>query len=337
MRLNHHGRLLLGVGATDNTVDLLQVGSNTDISASIGRAKIFSLSDQAFFSHHAMATSTNFALRQYSNGTTYLNSEASRSVVISNGFSSAATFSGSAISLLKPTTITGGSLIVDQETNTAFDGLRTIGTVSERSVNLYADDNAIARLDSGTIGTGLLALNGSGGGNVLIGSLTNNGTDKLQVAGSASNTTGVWAISSDRRVKENIREVSDPLEKALALSDCVKQYNYIEEMDVEQNLRTQYIAQELIENGFSGHVSETVPKNEAVGELLGWEYGDKESVDEDGNVTTERVTIRTGEALLQVENNFAPYAFPAIKALKELLDEANSRIELLETKLDLLS
>ena len=52
------------------------------------------------------------------------------------------------------------------------------------------------------------------------------------------------------------------------------------------------------------------------------------------NVTkTKRVVVTEGEKLLQVENNFAPYAFPAIKALKEENDLLREELDAIKKHL----
>lgn len=171
---------------------------------------------------------------------------------------------------------------------------------------------------------------------------TDNGTDLLQVNGSCANATGVWATLSDRDVKENIKDVNNSLDKVMKIADCVKQYNYIAETGIEQNLRTQFIAQDLIEAGFEGHVIETNPMNEEVGKLLGWEYEEIEIpavLDEEGNITeesrTETKVLKEGRKQLSVEQNLTPYLFPAFRDLYNENQKLKERVKIIEEKLGL--
>jgi hypothetical protein len=67
--------------------DTIEVSADSDIDAILGRAQIgiSSLSDQAIFSHVDHATSTNFAFRQLSGGSTSVNSPAGGTITFSQG------------------------------------------------------------------------------------------------------------------------------------------------------------------------------------------------------------------------------------------------------------
>jgi hypothetical protein len=308
----------------------LNVAPDTDISASIGNTKIFSsFSDHMMLAHYDRANTNDYAILQTAGGQTIINASLAGAVEIKNNDSGLATFGGSAISLLKPVTI--------------GDGTGT-GTSTGLLISQAISGNGVGLDILGNVGGGAFPLKvgfqGSSGAFM-----------QINDSGVCFNIAGTWTAISDKRMKENFRDVNDPIGKAIDLADCVKQYNFKEGVNTLTGLRTQYIAQDLISKGFAGHVTETDPQNEFQGNLLGWKYADEETtievpeeLDEEGNILTEastetitkRVVTQTGEALLQVENNFAPYAFPAIKALKELNDKLEVRLTELETKLALL-
>lgn len=112
---------IIGSGI-NNTVDLLQVGSNTDISASIGRARMGLVTGKsgAFYIGHYdffNATDYNFLIDNISN--TIVNSKSGRQVVIRNADNNVATFSSSEISLLKPVTIQEDTFVLQKFDRTA--------------------------------------------------------------------------------------------------------------------------------------------------------------------------------------------------------------------------
>ena len=95
-------------GGLTLTGGVLNARPNTDTVHTIGRAKIYGASgDVAIISHYDFNTSTGFSWKQNSLGDTVINSATGRTSYLKIGNSSVATFSGSAISLLKPTTISG--------------------------------------------------------------------------------------------------------------------------------------------------------------------------------------------------------------------------------------
>lgn len=254
-------------------------------------------------------------------------------------------------------------------------------------------------------GAGLSEILRTSGLNLLLGTTVDNSVDLLQCNGTAANTSGAWAVLSDKRLKENIRSTENPIDNAIKIADSTKKYNYKKDLGFPEGIRTQYVAQELIKNGFDGHVTEAIPTSEKIGVLLGWEYGDEQysefeniEVEEERTVQviktekgfkreiiehkivevpcdlpvyktvdkeiivknkdgkyvietisiqepvlidikknvkiikkvevkkTRRIVLKEGDKVLQVENNFAPYAFPAIKALKEENDYLKNQI-----------
>ena len=158
-----------------------------------------------------------------------------------------------------------------------------------------------------------------------------------------ANNSGTWSTLSDERLKENIKPVSNALEKCLALAECVRHYTFKNQTKYATGKRTGYIAQLLRDNGFEGHITYNKPVDEEEGVLLGWEYADelykeleskfKTITDEEGNETqeeyqeevekTRRMVVKEGEMILGIENNFIPYVFGAI----EELDKRLKRIE----------
>jgi len=104
----------------------LTVSADTDITCILGKSAIFGSSDSAYFSHFDRKSTTDYALRQPSDGNTLLNTKAGGTVFIRDGGSlDLATFSGTAISLLKPTTI-AGALTIDN----------TAGITASSTINL---------------------------------------------------------------------------------------------------------------------------------------------------------------------------------------------------------
>ena len=151
----------------------------------------------------------------------------------------------------------------------------------------------------------------------------------LDVAGSIRYTGSL--IPSDSRIKFNQQEISSPLEKAISLANAVRHFEYHESLK-QEGTRTGFIAQLLEENGFEGHISESDPINEEVGEILGWEYKDEVGTDENGNEVIKRVIVKEGEKMKNIDVNYTPYAFPAIKELFEYVQSLEQRIKVLEAK-----
>ena len=176
-------------------------------------------------------------------------------------------------------------------------------------------------------------------------------TNKVKVGdisktGVWANNTGTWSTLSDERLKENIKPVSNALDKCLAIAECVRQYTFKNKIKYASGQRTGYIAQLLRDKGFEGHVTINNPVDEEEGILLGWEYADEvytelESklttvTDEEGNKIqeeyqeevekTRRIVVKEGEKVLGIENNFTPYLFAGLK-------EMNDRLKVLEEKI----
>jgi len=85
----------VGIGVT-NPSQKLEVGTNTDVSAQIGRAHIghISFGDHAGFSHLDAATSSGYALLQSSAGDTFINSPAGRHIYFRKGNATIGGFNG---------------------------------------------------------------------------------------------------------------------------------------------------------------------------------------------------------------------------------------------------
>lgn len=173
--------------------------------------------------------------------------------------------------------------------------------------------------------------------NVKVGDISNTGV--------WANNSGTWSTLSDERLKENIKPVTDSLEKCLLLAKCVRHYTFKNQTKYATGLRTGYIAQLLRDNGFEGHVTYNLPVDEEEGILLGWKYDNeiyfeeetksRTVLDEEENEVqeeykeevekTRRIVVKEGEMILGIENNFVPYVFGAIEQL-------NNRLKALEEK-----
>jgi len=93
MRLTSQGRL--GIGLT-NPSQRLEVYTNTDVSAQIGRAHIghVGFGDHAGFAHLDNATTSNYSLLQSSAGDTFINTPASRQIYFRKGNTTIGGFNG---------------------------------------------------------------------------------------------------------------------------------------------------------------------------------------------------------------------------------------------------
>lgn len=147
--------------------------------------------------------------------------------------------------------------------------------------------------------------------------------------GTTSNLSGAWTTISDARLKKDISDISNPIEKVESIAKCVKHYNFINQDKYAKGKRTGYIAQLLAENGLEGHVTQRTPNDEEEGVMFGWTYKDEKYIEvenEEEVEKTRRVVDVEGEMILGIENNFTPYLFPAFVALLE-------RVKKLEEKL----
>ena len=210
---------------------------------------------------------------------------------------------------------------------------QTVGSYYAHSVSLALSSTAadLARLDfklSSTNGSSIITPNATvmtliANGNV--GIATTSPSYPLHVVGECRNTSGVWVAISDARLKTNILDVSNPLDKVLRIAKTVKHYEFINK-NIE-GPRTGFIAQLLIEQGFEGHTNLNNPDSEADGLLLGWEYADEITTNEAGEEQTKRIVTKEGDKLLGIENNFAPYVFPAIAELNSIVQAQQALIE----------
>lgn len=172
------GEVVVG-SANNNGTDLLQVGSNTDISASIGRGRLgFSTGgsiDDFYIGHYDHFTSTNYGIRIVETGYLALNAPSGESVVIRNNNANVASFSGLAISLLKPVSVTAETI--------------TLNTFSQIKMDTTTREFSFYNIDSNILSTIGWDMNSGGRARRmtltqpgrLILSGTDNGTDLLQV------------------------------------------------------------------------------------------------------------------------------------------------------------
>lgn len=218
-----------------------------------------------------------------------------------------------AISLLKDTSITGVATINTTGGNAKALGIVGIGAGTSNAgyIGIYESNgttlqsyigiNSIGNTDfriNNNVGDVVIAPLGTesarfdSSGRTIFGGGTDNGTDLIQVYGTSANNTGVWATLSDERMKENIKDITSPIQKVIAIARCVKQYNFKEGVNNLEGMRTQFIAQALIEEGFEGHTTELNPTNEIQGGILGWEYGDESYTEEVEKTETMEVLER---------------------------------------------
>ncbi len=110
--LNLDGDLLI------SSSGLLLARSDEDVIQSIGKAKIYGISDVMYISHFDKGTASNYALSQLVSGSTYLNAQSGQVVGIRINNGDVATFGIAEINLLKNTIVTGSltattSLVTD--------------------------------------------------------------------------------------------------------------------------------------------------------------------------------------------------------------------------------
>jgi hypothetical protein len=139
----------LVANGVNNTVDKYQFSSDINISASIGKARIAGISDVMAIGHYGLAQNlTEMAFQQYLIGTTVVNALMGRSVDINVSNINIASFSGIAVSLLKPVTITG-ALTVDN----------TAGITATSNIKLLQDTSITGTLGISEIVTFAKGLN----------------------------------------------------------------------------------------------------------------------------------------------------------------------------------
>ena len=165
--------------------------------------------------------------------------------------------------------------------------------------HIALDDNEImAKRNEDTAGILYMQIEG---GNIVVGSNTSTPTHILQVNGVARSTSSTWATSSDRRVKKNIKNVENGLEKILKLRPVSYEWTdeYKESNEGLKNKNIGFVAQE-IENVIPSMVS-----------IQSEEFGDKKIEDFKS---------------LSMDPLF-PYLVKAIQEQNELIDSQQKQIE----------
>lgn len=152
------------------------------------------------------------------------------------------------------------------------------------------------------------------------------------------NYYGTLNNASDERLKYDIKPVNKALDKCCAIAECVRHFEFNDQNIYAKGQRTGFIAQLLRDNGFDGHVSEREPNNEEEGAVFGWSYKDEHYEEESPEtneieVKTRRIIDVKGDMVLQIENNFSPYVYPALAELRKENDLLKDRIRLIEGKL----
>jgi hypothetical protein len=116
------------------------------------------------------------------------------------------------------------------------------------------------------------------------------------------NNSTTWQQTSDIKIKQNVRPISNVLDKITALNPTHFEYK-----NKPGQTKTGFIAQEF-EQVFPGHVSEFEPSKEY-----------KEYFEE-------------GEKMKSIDADLIPYLVKAIQELSTKLDQANTKIAVLEAK-----
>jgi len=117
------------------------------------------------------------------------------------------------------------------------------------------------------------------------------------------NNSSTWTVTSDARIKTNIREINGALDKITALHPC-----HFEYIDKVGKTKTGFIAQEF-ETVLAGHVNtqDFVPE----------EYKD---------------VIPEGEGIKGIDADLIPYLVKAIQEQQTIINDLKARIETLEAK-----
>jgi hypothetical protein len=149
------------------------------------------------------------------------------------------------------------------------------------------------------------------------------------------NYTGSLTNTSDIRLKQNIRPVTDGLKKVIDIAKTIRHYEFIDQDAYGNGVITSEIAQYLLELGFDGHVKQRLPRNTDEGRLFGWEYKqnpilnekDEPVLDGDGNQTFETVVVKEGDLIYTVDSQaLTIYLFPAIVELNERIISIEERL-----------
>lgn len=174
----------MGIG-TSNPTEKLEVYPGTHNSAVFGKAHIGSMgftSDWTGFSHVDANGTASYGLLQHSDGTTILNAASGKFIDfrINNNFGMKLNSQGN---------FEVGNIITDDKIGTAIDQ-EYISFSTSNEVNTFVNDTEIL-------------------------SVTNSGVD---ITGNIIATGDITAFSSDKRLKENIEFIKNPLEKIKVLS-----------------------------------------------------------------------------------------------------------------------
>lgn len=90
--------------------------------------------------------------------------------------------------------VSQGLISLRQATDTDINGVTIYNAANTAAGRIWMQGSTV-RINNGSAGNGLIALNGNGGGRVTIGSTTDNGVDRLQVNGSMSATNATLSGS----------------------------------------------------------------------------------------------------------------------------------------------
>jgi hypothetical protein len=134
---------------------------------------------------------------------------------------------------------------------------------------------------------------------------------QLYCNGNAANSTGSWATISDKRLKKNIKPISDALNKISQLKGICYEWIHPDEHDNQTGIRSGFIAQD-VEKYFPNWVADDTPRGK-----------DKKLISKGEKIKT-----------LQFSYSFNAYIIEAIKEIKaekdkeiKLLKEENEKLK----------
>jgi hypothetical protein len=163
--------------------------------------KLYSDSTVAVVGHVNSTNISNAGFFQDDTLHTYINSASAKEVHVRNNNAEVATFSGSAISLLKPVTITGntvanGRIIINQASDDIVGGL-ILASADTNNCGIYRDNGGAGLMHIFNQGTNIISLNGSAI------TLEKNTT----INGSLSKSSGSFRIPHPLKGKEKTHEL----------------------------------------------------------------------------------------------------------------------------------
>jgi hypothetical protein len=139
-------------------------------------------------------------------------------------------------------------------------------------------------------------------------------SDEIYIYGNGNvvNTNNSYGAISDAKLKENVTDASPKLEDLMQVK--VRNFNYIG----DEKKQLGVVAQEL-EEVFPSMIDESS------------DFEEQEVIDEQGNVTKERVDLGTTTKSVKY-SVFVPMLIKAMQEQQEIINDLKARIETLENK-----